>query len=86
VRTICEERPRLTAQLRGRGFDVADSQANFLWAEHPAFDGGELAARLARAGVLVAGGAALGEPRHARISIRNAAASQRLLDAIDKAL
>jgi histidinol-phosphate aminotransferase len=86
VRTICEERPRLTAQLRERGFDVADSQANFVWAAHPAVDGGELAARLARAGVLVAGGAALGEPRHARISIRSAAASQRLLDAIDKAL
>jgi histidinol-phosphate aminotransferase len=86
VRTICEERPRLTAQLRERGFDVADSQANFVWAAHPAVDGGELAARLARAGVLVAGGAALGEPRHARISIRSAAASQRLVDAIDKAL
>jgi histidinol-phosphate aminotransferase len=86
VRTIWEERPRLTAQLRERGFDVADSQANFVWAAHPVLDGGELAASLARAGVLVAGGAALGEPRHARISIRGAAASQRLLDAIDKAL
>jgi histidinol-phosphate aminotransferase len=85
VRTICEERPRLTAQLRERGFDVADSQANFLWAAHPTLDGGELAARLASAGVLVASGAALGEPRHARISIRNVAASQRLVDAIDKA-
>lgn len=86
VRTICEERPRLTAQLRERGFDVTDSQANFLWAAHPDLDGGELAASLARGGVLVAGGAALGEPRHARISIRNVAASQRLADAIDKAL
>src|SRR6202035_521982 len=86
VRTVSEERPRLTAQLRERGFDVTDSQANFLWAAHPSVDGGELATRLARAGVLVAGGAALGEPRHTRIGIRNAAASQRLLDAIDKAL
>ena len=85
VRTVSEERPRLTAQLRERGFDVTDSQANFLWAAHPSVDGGELATRLARAGVLVAG-AALGEPRHTRIGIRNAAASQRLLDAIDKAL
>ena len=86
VRTIREERPRLTGQLRERGFDVTDSQANFLWVAHPAVDGGELATRLARAGVLVAGGAPLGEPRHARIGIRNALASQRLLDAIDKAL
>jgi histidinol-phosphate aminotransferase len=86
VRAICEERPRLTAQLRERGFDVAESQANFLWAAHHSVDGGELAARLARAGVLVASGDALGEPRHVRISMRSAIASARLLDAIDKAL
>ena len=86
VQTICEERPRLTAELRRRGFDVADSQANFLWAAHPALDGGELAARLARAGVLVASGDALGEPRHVRVSVRKASASARLLDAVEAAL
>ena len=86
VREICQERPRLTAALRERNFDVSDSQTNFLWASHPQLEGGELAARLARAGVLVAGGAALGEPRHVRISLRNAAATDRLLGAIDKAL
>jgi histidinol-phosphate aminotransferase len=86
ARTICEERPRLTEELRRRGFDVTDSQANFLWAAHPALEGGELAARLARAGVLVAAGAALGEPRHIRVSIRHSSASGRLLEAVDKAL
>jgi histidinol-phosphate aminotransferase len=86
VRAISEERPRITAELRERDFEVSDSQANFLWAAHPELDGGELAAVLARAGVLVAAGAALGEPRHVRISIRGAAASWRLLDAIDKGL
>jgi histidinol-phosphate aminotransferase len=86
VREICEERPRLIAALRERGFEVADSQANFVWAAHPAVEGGELAARLERAGVLVAAGAALGEPQHVRIGVRHSAASQRLLDAIDKAL
>jgi histidinol-phosphate aminotransferase len=85
VRTICEERPRLTASLRKRDFEVTDSQANFLWAAHPSLQGGELAARLARAGVLVAEGDALGEPRHVRIAIRDSSASQRLLSAIDKA-
>jgi histidinol-phosphate aminotransferase len=86
VQTICEERPRLTAALRERGFEVADSQANFVWAAHPALQGGELAARLARAGVLVAAGDALGEPRHVRIALRSAAATDRLLSAIEKAL
>jgi histidinol-phosphate aminotransferase len=76
----------VTAELRSRGFEVADSQANFLWAAHPALDGAELAARLARAGVLVAAGDALGEPRHVRVGLRSRAASDRLLDAIDKAL
>jgi histidinol-phosphate aminotransferase len=86
VRVICEERPLLTAALRERGFEVTDSQANFLWAAHPSLQGGELAARLARAGVLVAEGDALGEPRHVRIGIRDSTASRRLLAAIDKAI
>jgi histidinol-phosphate aminotransferase len=86
VRRICEERPRLTAALHERGFEVTDSQANFLWAAHPALEGGVLAARLERAGVLVAAGAALGEPHHVRIAIRGRAASDRLLTAVDKAL
>lgn len=86
VRVICEERPRLTAALRRLGFDVADSQANFLWAAHPALPGGELAARLARAGVLVAAGDALGEPRHVRIAIHSATATDRLVSAVEKAL
>jgi histidinol-phosphate aminotransferase len=86
VGEISEERVRLTAALRERHFDVTESQANFLWAAHPLVEGDELAARLARAGVLVAGGGALGESRHVRIGLRDAAASDRLLGAIDKAL
>jgi histidinol-phosphate aminotransferase len=86
VRLICEERVSLTAALRERHFEVADSQANFLWVAHPTVDGGELLARLARAGVLVAGGDALGAPRHVRIGLRDAACSERLLKALDKAL
>jgi histidinol-phosphate aminotransferase len=86
VRAIREERPRLTEGLRERGFEVADSQANFVWAAHPTVSGGELAARLAQSGVLIAEGDALGEPQHVRIAIRNSAATTRLLAAIDKAL
>jgi histidinol-phosphate aminotransferase len=86
TQVVCEERPRVAAALRERGFEVTDGQANFVWASPPSLDGGELAARLARAGVLVAAGAALGEPHHARIAIRDRSASNRLLSAVDKAL
>jgi histidinol-phosphate aminotransferase len=86
VRVICEERPRLTAELRSRGFEVTDSQANFLWAAHPELSGAELAGRLSQTGVLVAPGEALGEPRHVRIGLRSPNASKRLLSALEKAL
>ena len=86
VRLISEERVALTAALRERHFEVTDSQANFLWIAHPSVDGGELVSRLARAGVLVAGGDALSDSRHVRISLRDAACSERLLGALDKAL
>ncbi len=86
VAMICEERPRLIAELRDHGFEVADSQANFVWAAHPTLEGGELAARLSRSGILVAPGDALGQPRHVRIAVRSAAATDRLLHAVENAL
>jgi histidinol-phosphate aminotransferase len=86
VRTICEERPRVIDGLRALRFDVTDSQANFVWAAHHQLQGGEVAARLARAGVLVAAGDALGEPRHVRIALRSPTASDRLLSTVEKAL
>ncbi len=86
IAAIREERPRVAAALRELGFEVTDSQANFLWAAHPAMSGAELAARLAQTGVLVAAGDALGEPQHVRIALRSKVAGDRLLDAIGKAL
>jgi histidinol-phosphate aminotransferase len=86
VGTIREERAHVTEELRRRDFDVADSQANFLWVAHPSLDGSALATRLAHTGVLVAAGAALGEPRHVRISLLDRAASTRLLGAVDNIL
>ena len=83
VETIREERPRLIAALRERGFDVAESQANFVWAAHPTLSAGQLAAHLEQAGILVTEGDALDEPRYVRIAIRKSAATARLLAAID---
>jgi histidinol-phosphate aminotransferase len=86
VRVIQKERPRAIAALRQRGFEVSDSQANFLWAAHPTLEGAKLATLLSRAGVLVAAGDALGEPQHVRIALHSPRATDRLLNAIDKTL
>jgi histidinol-phosphate aminotransferase len=86
VRAIHKERPRAIDGLRERGFEVSDSQANFLWAAHPTLDGAELSARLERAGIFIAAGDALGEPRYVRIALQSPRATDRLLSAIDKAL
>jgi histidinol-phosphate aminotransferase len=86
VQTISTERPRVSAALRELGFEVSDSQANFVWAAHPQLTGAELAARLAQTGVLIAAGDALGEPQHVRIALRSKTASDRLLHTIEQAL
>ncbi len=86
VQSVATERIRLAAALRERGFEVGESAANMLWVSHSRLDGGEIATGLARAGVLVASGAPLGEPRHVRIALRDERASERLLNAIDAML
>jgi histidinol-phosphate aminotransferase len=86
TRRIARERTQLAAALCDRGFEVSDSQANFLWVAHPTLDGAELTARLANASVLVAPGAALDEPRHVRIALHDKAATTRLLSALDNSL
>jgi len=86
IATIRIERPRVTDGLREMGFEVSDSQANFVWASHPSLAGSELAGRLAQTGILVAAGDALGEPAHVRIALRSERASNRLLDAVGKSI
>jgi len=83
VKAVVRQRESLTQQLRGRGLDVADSDANFLWVAHPQLTGGELVSRLADSGVLVAPGAPLGDSKHVRLSVIDDPASKRLLSAID---
>jgi histidinol-phosphate aminotransferase len=86
ARVVAAQRAALTEALHERGLQVSDSEANFLWVAHPQMPGGELAARLAESGVLVAAGAPLGEPSHVRITVRDQAATDRLLSALDAVL
>jgi len=86
VGVIGRERPRLASALAARGFEVSDSQANFLWVRHPVLAGNAFAAELALQGITVAIGDALGEAGHVRITLRSPEASERLLRAVDATL
>lgn len=79
---LAAEREWLAGQLRALGLDVAESAGNFLWVAHPELDGAEAAGALARSGIIVAPGGALGEARRLRITVRDRAASERLLTAL----
>jgi histidinol-phosphate aminotransferase len=83
---VARERQVLTEQLRELGVDVTDSQANFLWIRVRDQSGDQLANTLRKQGVIVAPGGPLGEDQHIRAAIRNEAASNRLLRAIENAL
>jgi histidinol-phosphate aminotransferase len=79
------ERGRLTAALRERGFGVADSQANFVFARVPEGDGGPWYQALKERGILVRH---FPEPEELaeglRISVGTAEENDALLAAIDE--
>jgi histidinol-phosphate aminotransferase len=83
---VIRERARLLEALRERGVAAGDSQANFVWLAAAGVSGAELAARLGRQGVIVAPGGPLGADDRVRASVRDAAATDRLLRALDNAL
>jgi len=85
-RVVIQQRRRIQRALHRLPVDAPESQANFVWLESPGLTGAELAARLERAGVLVAPGGPLGEERHVRAAIRGPAAAERLLSALEGAL
>ena len=86
TRTVCERRTELIGALRSRGFEVAESQANFVWVSHPEISGAELAARLGIRGIIVAPGDPLGEPGHVRITLPVGSSVGRVVDALQEAV
>ena len=82
---VSRERRRLLEALRDMGLDVTDSQANFVWLRVGDMGGDQLAYALRAQGVLVAAGGALGEDHHIRATIRDGAATDRLLRALQVA-
>ena len=79
---VLAERAFLSRELASRGVLFPPSQANFLLVKVP--DAEAARAALARAGLLVRDGAAVGFPHHLRISIGLRDTNERLLATLDR--
>ena len=85
-RRVIEDREALSLELRGMGFEVLPSAANFLFARHPGHDAAALAACLRKASVIVRH---FRQPRieqYLRITIGTPEANQRLIAALKDCL
>jgi histidinol-phosphate aminotransferase len=85
-RAVSRERARLLDGARALGLDAPDSQANFIWLRAPELSGDELADRLRHQGVIVAPGGPLGADDRVRITVRDGAATDRLVRALENAV
>ncbi len=80
--SVIHERARLLAGLRELGVQADDSQANIVWLAIEGVTGAALSSRLRRQGVIVAAGGPLGADDHVRATVRDSAATERLLSAL----
>jgi histidinol-phosphate aminotransferase len=70
VDAIAQQRAVLTDALRERGVELGASQANILWIPAPGPHGGaDLAAALARSGIVVQTGTGVGAPDRVRVTV-----------------
>ncbi len=86
-------RVEIEEELSSLGITCAESQANFAWFDLPVPDGEEVAdveaavvRGLAERGVIVRGGAALGDPGHLRVTYGTREENERFLGALDDVL
>ena len=82
-RAVIESRERLAEALRALHFEVLPSQANFLFARHPAHRGADLAAALRERGILVR---RFDEPARIADHLRISIGTDAQCDALVKAL
>jgi histidinol-phosphate aminotransferase len=80
---VAAERKRLSQAIRELGLHVTPSQANVLWLRAERINGGELARRLERHGVIVAPGGPLGDDACVRAAVQRPDAGDRLLRALE---
>jgi histidinol-phosphate aminotransferase len=83
---VARERTRLLDGLSDMAVDADPSQANFVWLAAHGISGALLTQRLRDQGVIVALGGPLGADDHVRATVRDTAATDRLLRALEVAL
>jgi histidinol-phosphate aminotransferase len=83
---VIEQRTRVLSAFEELPVEAPPSQANFVWLRAEGMNGAELADRLEKARVHVAPGGPLGDGDHVRASIRDPAATNRLLAGLRQAL
>jgi histidinol-phosphate aminotransferase len=79
---VARERARLLDGLNDMAIDATPSQANFVWLAAHGISASLLTQRLRDQGVVVAAGGPLGADDHVRATVRDSAATDRLLRAL----
>ena len=83
---MIEGRERLNRGLNRLGFEVLPSAANFVFARHPAHEGGRLTAALRQRAVIVRHFAAPRTKDYLRITVGTDGQTDRLLSALSEIL
>lgn len=82
VATVVGERERLAQRLEGSGFSFAPSGAHVVWLRHQAMDGRAIFLGLEDQRIHVAHGADWNDDDHVRVTLRDRAATERLVSAL----
>jgi len=86
VERVAVERLHLDEELVSRGLETSDSEANFCWVSLGDRDEAAILRGLAERGVIVRGGADLGEEGYLRVTYGTRPENDRFLEALDEVL
>ena len=86
VELTVQERVHIEAELSERGLQTTESRANFAWVSLGDRDEGEVIAGLAKLGVIVRAGTALGQAGWMRVTFGTRSQNDRFLAALDTLL
>jgi len=86
VERVAVERLHLDGELASRGLETSDSEANFCWVSLGDRDEAAILRGLAERGVIVRGGADLGEEGSLRVTYGTRPENDRFLEALDEVL